>query len=363
MKKFISILALCIIGAMMLQFSICVFAEPEDGHSLSDVHLSLTGENVLAYYTDDFDGDGNDEAFALIGDKRSEGTELLYEAEVWFIKGDHSSKITDSKFYGTDGKIVRFNDREFLLLNEKYAAGETAYLWGVENGEPKLQNISGYGGNLKRTGENDIVLTQSAYDLEESNGVMAGHTRKEYYFWFERENNCFCEYGAINITEEQLAMCRNAEGYIEQINNIGYSITDILYRANGIININYSDGSVNRNMTLLLKNNTVYLVPHCDYGSNDLELSDQGGIYLDAMIPEIAVYPDAFPSISESDGTKVPDDDVMNSEENEDEAGSGRNKIIILVTFALLAVIALLELVVIITVTRRKNADKNEGDS
>lgn len=135
MKKFISILALCIIGAMMLQFSTCVFAEPEDGHSLSDVHLSLTGENVLAYYTDDFDGDGNDEALALIGDKRSEGTELLYEAEVWFINGDHSSKITDSKFYGTDGKIVIFNDREFLLLNARIL---------VNDNEMKLEEFLKY---------------------------------------------------------------------------------------------------------------------------------------------------------------------------------------------------------------------------
>lgn len=349
MKIFTRIFTSCILAIVLLQFSICAFAADEMDFSLSDVHISLSSQSVLAYYINDFDGDGNDEAFALVGEKKSEGAETLYSADVWFISCDHSLKIMDSKFYGTDGKIVGFNDREFLLLNEKYATGETAYLWGVDNGKPKLQNISGYGGNLKNIGENNITLTHSTYDFEQTNGVMSGHTWKEYYFYFDCENNCFCEYGAINITEEQLLMCLNAKGYIEQINNTGYSITNILYRANGIININYSNGSVNRNMTLLLKNDTVYLVPYCTYGSNDLDISNQGGIYLDAMIPDIATYPNTFPAISTSNNAEARENTTSQNEDNVLEIVDNRNSVVLFVVLGLLAFVALIEFVIIIT--------------
>lgn len=358
MKIFTRIFTSCILAIVLLQFPICAFAADEMDFSLSNVHISLSSQNVLAYYINDFDGDGNDEAFALVGEKKREGTETLYSAEVWFIEGDHSLKIMDSKFYGTDGKIIGFNDRDFLLLNEKYATGETAYLWGVENGKPKLQNISGYGGDLKCIGGNDIVLTHSVYDSGQTNGVMSGHTWKEYYFYFDCENNCFCEYGAINITEEQLLMCLNAKEYIEQINNHGYSITDILYRANGIININYSNGSANRNMTLLLKNDTVFLVPHCSYGSNDLDISDQGGIYLDAMVPDIATYPNAFPAISTSNNAETLDNITSQNEDNTVIITDNRNDVILFIVLGLLSFIALLELVIIIIAKRKNNEAK-----
>jgi hypothetical protein len=64
---------------------------------------------------------------------------------------------------------------------------------------------------------------------------------------------------------------------------------------NNIININYS-GSSNMNATLRLKDNSVNLIPFDSYGDTHLKRSDQGGIYQAALIPEIATYPNSFPS-------------------------------------------------------------------
>ena len=78
---------------------------------------------------------------------------------------------------------------------------------------------------------------------------------------------------------------KGAIDIIDSVKSKGGRITDIFYRQNGIVNINYVDGDTNRNLTMKLNGNTV---EHF----NDL---DGEGIYKAALSPKIATYPDRFP--------------------------------------------------------------------
>ena len=109
----------------------------------------------------------------------------------------------------------------------------------------------------------------------------------------------FKEYGAIYILEEDLEKCEGAKDILSQIASKGGIVTNIMYRENGIININIEmiDDTylVNENVTLKLNGNSVSLVTVNDYGEDEVQKSSYGGIYLEARYPDIASYPDSFP--------------------------------------------------------------------
>ncbi len=82
---------------------------------------------------------------------------------------------------------------------------------------------------------------------------------------------------------------------IEQENG---QITEILYRANHIININYGveaeEGIISRHTyTLQYDNDSVSILPECS-GTYFNDQLTNGGTYQNASIPEIAVYPEEF---------------------------------------------------------------------
>ena len=120
------------------------------------------------------------------------------------------------------------------------------------------------------------------------------HTWKPYYLYWDGN---FKEYGGIEISVDDLLTCSGAQQYIDMIQNQGFQIDDIYYRANGIININYSaeeDNSIRfDNMTLIRSGNSV-TVKQISQDSGDLFSYSYGGIYHPALAEDIATYPDSF---------------------------------------------------------------------
>ena len=132
-------------------------------------------------------------------------------------------------------------------------------------------------------GHNNFTIIQSALDGMSLGG---GHTHKPYYFYYDHKNDRFCEYGGINISIDELQQYQNAEKIITLIKGNNGAITSILKRSNDIININYSvpehtglqDLDWNYYITLKIKNDSLWIS------------SEGEGIYLPALVPEIAKY-------------------------------------------------------------------------
>lgn len=85
-----------------------------------------------------------------------------------------------------------------------------------------------------------------------------------------------------------MSLLKDISELIEEYEKDGYHVLNILYRANKIININFESENPTyysyRNVTLHIKYNTLTLM--------DDEIIDKNeGLYLSAISPQIAVYP------------------------------------------------------------------------
>lgn len=299
----------------------------------------LNSNNILAVYSGDYDKDGSEEAFVLIGEMQWELADWREcQAELWFVGESGVQKLEESKRYKIDNTIYRLSQYDFLVLTESYTSHNITNLWGVQNGKPYKEPISGHGGDFapcETYGEYNFFMTHSCYDAakDEGIGALLGHTYKKYYFYWNEQEACFQEYGGVKITEEQLLKCEGASEIIDEIKEQGNQIDDIFYRGNQIIHINYSyeySGDITyKNATLQLEENAVSLIMMGEYEGSLLDSSNQDGIYSAAMIPEIAVFPDELPDVFhqsnyEEDPTEKAEDvenksEILNSSWNINE--------------------------------------------
>ena len=78
----------------------------------------------------------------------------------------------------------------------------------------------------------------------------------------------------------------------------GFRIDSIYYRANVIININYSSGDSSLtkydNMTLIRNGSSVTVKQISSQGGDDPAAYSYGGIYNSALYSDIATYPGSF---------------------------------------------------------------------
>ena len=264
------------------------------------------GLATFDFCTYDYDKDGKYEAFALVGDEDDFGA---FMGTLYFVT-DHSVEtvIEDGVFwpYSDNRRMLRFNDCGFYLIGEYYTTGDVTYVFGVKDGKWYEHPFSRQGMSLRQVDKtNEMMITLSEYDgmKDKQNGYYSAHTWKTYYMYW---NGDFAEYGGLKISEKDLLTFRNAETYVDQIKSQGYTIDSIYYRANGIININYSgenDTFIDyENLTLAVKDNAVtplniYNDPNVTFKTaDDLSKSSYGGTYKACMFVDRAVYPDQLPN-------------------------------------------------------------------
>jgi len=239
---------------------------------------------ILAFEYDDYDGDGVFEAFAFVGEEQQPDVDESYMGEIWFVSARGAEKIEAcaNGYWGLIN-VYAFGKNKFAVLNHYATTGGLVNIWGVKNGKPHREKISGIGGGFTQLDGNSFTLYHSTYDFDETGGVSTGHTWKNY--WFFWDGRAFHEYGGVNITEAQLRKCDGAAEVLDAIVEKGETIGGIFYRGNGIINVNHSkrheSGRSNYFTTLLLHGTSVTVV----------ETEDPGGFYLPALAPGIAVYP------------------------------------------------------------------------
>lgn len=263
------------------------------GESLKEYLASQVGaDNIIDFCAADFDNDSTIEAFAIVGEVSEWGDCF---GSLYYVKNNTLQLVLEDEgfwVYTEEENILDFGNEKFYITGKYYTTGDSTYIFGVSNGTWYEHDFSEYGMALTQIGDSmDLSVTHSTYDYL-SDGT--GHTWKEYYLYWD---DGFKEYGAIYISEDDLIKCDGAKDILNQISSKGGMVTEIMYRGNGIININYEIGAYNiyENATLKLNGNSVSLVTVNDYGEDALQKSSYGGIYLTARYPDIASYPNSYP--------------------------------------------------------------------
>jgi hypothetical protein len=142
-------------------------------------------------------------------------------------------------------------------------------VWTVRGGIPEMLPNSATGnpehpGGLRQADGNDFYFMGEDFDINflyyEGSWMGTGHTYKRYYlYWTE---NGFKEYGGIAVSENKLSEYTGAREVLASIRQNGGRITEIYYRANGVININYRYNEASysydcANVTLKVSGNSV----------------------------------------------------------------------------------------------------------
>ena len=264
---------------------------------------SATDKRVGCHDYYDYDGDGEKELFAVIGDPIDLSDEDDGQIEWYHERG--ISTTSEELWFANSKKIQRlkrsenscnwFFIREFLGIKAFFSLCDcsTSYFWSVQNGIPKYHSeVSGKIDYVHFTGtrfpeneENEIIFTRSYY-------VDYLHTFQPYWFYWDEESCSIKEYGAKEITADEFCQFIGGQDILERIKADNEKLTKILYRANGIININYTSG----NTTIAIQNGCCYFfgenfdsISSTDHSYED---SNTFGEYLTAFLPEIATYPD-----------------------------------------------------------------------
>lgn len=151
--------------------------------TLKEQVLSKCENSPLDWYYDDFDGDGNKEAFAMAyRDNGMGGHEIL---GLFYV--DAQGTVTDlgTDFWGAcgAGRVVAYNSSKkfFVLDTNNGGSGSTDYLYGVTNGACYSSNLSGslHGFQVDENG---------AYTFE---GGSAAHERPQIRLTYDESTGDF----------------------------------------------------------------------------------------------------------------------------------------------------------------------------
>ncbi len=223
------------------------------------------GERVASSVCADFDGDGEDEAFAV-----------TRAGELWYASAEGVSRPAWDGM-AADVTEYDYGAPELLKLKEPVARlelggdGGRTLLFGAKDGGayeldgyPRVRALTDNGGG-------------------EFTGLDVGGLT--YWFRYDYESGSFYEYGAQELDRERLLALENAGLLLDSLPEDA-AVSEILCRANGIVNINYSSGGEKRHMTLRLR----------DWALSDAtqEYGGTSGEYAPRLSEELALVPDGF---------------------------------------------------------------------
>lgn len=241
---------------------------------LKSILSDMCSGKIIFWNYDDYDGDSVKEAFAVTEESGHRG--------LWYINSQNAVELSENVVFDTIFVFSVTDEKKFLCLTSQLYENYSL-IWGVVNNEAVEMPVSNVGQRFSILDNHNFIIFQSSND---SMSLGGGHTHKPYYFYYDYSSNCFCEYGGTEITAYEFKEFENAEKIIKLIEDNNGKITSILKRNNGIININYSVEDTESiqainwhyNITLLIKDNSIHYI------------TENEGIYLPALVPEIAVF-------------------------------------------------------------------------
>ncbi|MCI8601591.1 MAG: M56 family metallopeptidase [Oscillospiraceae bacterium] len=178
-------------------------------------------------------------------------------------------------------------------------------IWALAPNDAVPRPIQVYGHQIQWTDGMDFSVFVTDWDAAEDEDGFTGRTEKIYWLYWDEKAGAFREYGGREISRTELLALetsgtnRMGRQLLKAIDRIG-TLDSIYLRGNGVVNINYSvekDGGLrHHNATLQLADGELCLVTFKDTiaesGVELLDITDQGGVYQQAVWPEIAVLPE-----------------------------------------------------------------------
>lgn len=267
---------------------------------------NATNEEIVKTIYEDFDGDGEKDLFAFTGKIHFDGVDYpsIFNGSMWYVSETGLAMVSNSAERGGLGvvmdsdfgpAVLNQNGQKILTYNHMWGNGDVrTTIFAVINGKTSVMSYNGY---LYSSGDS-FMASHSAYDLiigkdDLSKGSYfgMGRTFKDYWYYWDFNQMKLREYGAIEISREQFLEFNGAYDILNSVTS--GKIYNILYRGNGIININiYKDSS-------MFDTNDAYEFSHITVRYNgdtvkkvsyDNTLYGEG-LYLPAIDAKTAVYP------------------------------------------------------------------------
>jgi hypothetical protein len=231
----------------------------------------------------------------------------IFNGDVWFVSDKNVKKID----YTNSGLGVVYDKNNSPNLSPKMIEHDGIvqfvyyYMWGNGQTHTSLYTVKDY--DVKSTlfygyldyNKNGFIVSTSDYDIlidknDLKNGVYHGTGRSDKYYWYyyDKETNSIKEYGGTKISVEQFKKFDGADKILSIVNG---EIFNILYRANGIININViNDVGQEYEMTNILvgyDDTSVWTIDdfHSDADS-EYRSPIYSGLYLSALNSDLATY-------------------------------------------------------------------------
>lgn len=281
-------------------------------HSMHEVEqnnvepvINMSKEDFIRYLQESTRGEVRGEYYQRYKGDKEQQLFAIVETETEYIKA------MEGHLYGTIWYVDRYGARElddvakeyiwpysfflddssgevFLVYAQYCPEGNIIYVLGVDRQGPYQPVISGIGSDL-RINEYEEIEIEVTEKGENSDTEECG----TYYFCVENE---FKEYGGLEIALGELLDIENEDirNVVKDLLGEGFLIDQILYRENGIININLSkecgENEVRHySITLRLDGEHAQIIPSKS-GEKYCE-----GTYSEALVPSIATYPTEFP--------------------------------------------------------------------
>jgi len=254
-------------------------------------------EDIVTFYEDDFDHDGIKEAFVIVGEAVEDyGDYKVIDGNVWFIGSKECKKICETMGMGFSDAIrdMKLGDTDYLLFDEIFVTALLTDVWYVSEGRACEASFSKVGQVMEGLeGDPDrFRIVDSSYDAlyETADDIWMGHTWKSYYFFYDSEDGKIHEYGGTEI-DDATAEYWCGRDIVEEFLPKGDKINSLFCRGNSLIVMNYEheeDGCINY-YHYIYDFNKGCLVDDSRGETTDEPLA---GIYLEALCPEMASYPE-----------------------------------------------------------------------
>ena len=216
---------------------------------ISKIMADTTKDPVYIESTDDYDRNGQPEAFVvtvLAQDAKGDGG--FCTGNLYFVASDltvtrlennvpveYDKAGPDPSYY----QILRYSDRDLFVFNECGGTDIRSMVYSVSGNKA----VSALDKNMcielqKTDNEHEILANVTDFDANvDEDGIGSGRTEKTYWFYYK--NGKIYEYNGKEISVSDLKKIGGAAAIIDGSCKNGWKIQNVLYRPNGIININY----------------------------------------------------------------------------------------------------------------------------
>lgn len=202
--------------------------EIEEGNDLIEKYnskmRSYTKETLADVIEEDFDGDGEEEAFVLVNfvENDEEEYDNSFGCELWYVDGDNIKKATSEKnCYSGSIQMISVGEEKHIILNAENARlgdGSRAAIYGVNDGELQILFEQNYL-NLYASDDGLIAHEGDYFHYDSEVEGWMGYCSLPYNFYWNETEGRYEEYIAEEISEDEFLGYSGAKSILDKVIN------------------------------------------------------------------------------------------------------------------------------------------------